>query len=149
MTPTRFRSFSPKALAFLRALKRNNKREWFKARQEQYELLLRAPLITLIEQLQSELRTFAPDLAADPKRSPYRIHRDTRFSSDKRPYKTWVAAVFPHRCLPKHEGAGLYLHVAADHVWIGGGMYAPATSQLQAVREHIAGNVRRLRAIVE
>ena len=34
-------------------------------------------------------------------------------------------------------------------VWVGGGMYAPDTSQLQLVREHIAENSRRLRAIVE
>jgi len=149
VTSTRFTSFSPKALSFLRALKRNNNREWFKARQEQYELLLRAPMIELIERLASDLPRFVPELVASRKRSLYRIHRDTRFSADKKPYKTWIAAVFPHRTLPKHEGAGLYLHVSTDEVWIGGGMYAPATPQLQAVREHIASHSGQLRAIVE
>jgi uncharacterized protein (TIGR02453 family) len=57
--------------------------------------------------------------------------------------------VFPRRGLGKHQGAGLYLEVAPGWVWIGGGMYAPETSQLQAVREHIAARVPRLRAIVE
>src|SRR5204862_648186 len=76
-------------------------------------------------------------------------YRDTRFSANKAPYKTHVAAVFPCRSLPKHQGAGLYFHFSPDEVWIGGGMYAPDTAQLQAVREHIAANVRRLRAIVE
>jgi len=51
--------------------------------------------------------------------------------------------------LPKHEGAGVYFHVSPDEVWIGGGMYAPQTPQLHAVREHIAANVRQLRSIVE
>jgi uncharacterized protein (TIGR02453 family) len=51
--------------------------------------------------------------------------------------------------LPKHQGAGLYFEVAPEWVWVGGGMYAPETPQLQAVREHIAANHRRLRAIVE
>ena len=69
----------------------------------------------------------------------YRIYRDTRFSENKTPYKTHVAAVFPPRGLPKHEGAGVYFHVSPDEVWMGGGMYAPQTPQLQAVREHIAG----------
>jgi uncharacterized protein (TIGR02453 family) len=144
----RFTCFSPKALTFLRALKRNNDREWFRARKEQYDLLLRAPMLALIERLAVDFRAFAPELSATPK-SLYRIYRDTRFSEDKTPLKTHVAAVFPCRGLPKHQGAGLYLHVAPGEVWMGGGMYAPDTSQLQIVREHIAGNVRRFRAIVE
>jgi uncharacterized protein (TIGR02453 family) len=142
-------AFSPKALSFLRALKRNNDREWFKARKDDYEQLLRGPMLELIERLAVEFRSFAPDLVATPKASLYRIYRDTRFSEDKRPLKTHIAAVFPCRGLVKHQGAGLYLHVAPDEVWVGGGMYAPEPAQLVAVREHIAANVRRLRSIVE
>lgn len=141
--------FSAEALAFLRTLKRHNDREWFKPRKERYELLLRRPMAALIERLAIDLRGFAPDLVASPKASLYRIYRDTRFSEDKSPYKTHIAAVFPRRGLPKHQGAGLYFEVAPDGVWVGGGMYAPDTSQLQAVREHLATNVQRLRSIVE
>ena len=148
MSP-RFTRFPPKALAFLRALKRHNDREWFKARKEEYELLLRAPMVALIERLAADFRTIAPDLVADPRRSMYRIYRDTRFSEDKRPLKTHIAAHFPHRDLPKNQGAGLYLEVAAGWVWVGGGFYSPETSDLHAVREHIAANSRHLRAIVE
>jgi uncharacterized protein (TIGR02453 family) len=142
-------SFSPRALSFLRALKRNNDRDWFKARKEQYETLLRAPMIAMIEQLAVEFRAFAPDLVASPKASLYRIYRDTRFSDNKAPLKTHIAAIFPPRGLPKHQGAGLYFHIAPDEVWIGGGMYAPDTSILQAEREHIAANSKRLRSIIE
>ncbi len=145
----RFTCFPPKALAFLRALKRNNDREWFRARKAQYELLLRAPMIALIERLAGDFTRFAPDLVATPKASLYRIYRDTRFSENKAPLKTHLAAVFPPRGLPKHQGAGLYLHIAPDEVWIGGGMYTPDTAQLLSVREHIAANLRRFRAIVE
>jgi uncharacterized protein (TIGR02453 family) len=148
MKTTPFR-FDPKAIAFLRALKRNNDREWFRARKEQYELLLRGPMIELIERLAVDFRTFAPDLVATPKTSLYRIYRDTRFSGNKAPLKTHVAAVFPRRGLAKRQGAGLYLHIAPDGVWVGGGMYAPDTSQLHAVRGHITAHVRQLRAIVE
>jgi uncharacterized protein (TIGR02453 family) len=141
--------FSPEALAFLRALKRNNDREWFRARKERYEALLRGPMVSLIERLAVDFRTFAPDLVADPKTSLFRIYRDTRFSENKAPLKTNVAAAFRCRGLGRHHGAGLYLEVAPQWVWVGGGMWAPDTSQLHAVREHIASNVRRLRAIVE
>jgi uncharacterized protein (TIGR02453 family) len=141
--------FTSQAIAFLRALKRNNNREWFKARKERYDTLLREPMIALIERLAHDFEAFAPDLVAHPKVSLYRIYRDTRFSENKAPLKTHVAAVFPCRSLAKHQGAGLYLEVATGWVWVGGGMYAPETSTLQAVREHIAANLRRFRAIVE
>jgi uncharacterized protein (TIGR02453 family) len=139
---------TPDALAFLRALKRHNDRQWFKPRKEQYETLLRAPMIALVERLATDFRGFAPELIASPKTSLYRIYRDTRFSENKAPYKTHIAAVFPPRGLQKHQGAGLYFHVSPSEVWVGGGMYSPDTSQIQAVREHIAANVKRLRSIV-
>jgi uncharacterized protein (TIGR02453 family) len=141
--------FPPDAVRFLRALKRNNRREWFQPRKEEYEAKVRAPMIAIIEQLAVDFRTFAPELVASPKVSLYRVYRDTRFSEDKTPYKTHIAASFPWRGLPKHEGAGMYFHVAPDEVWIGGGMYAPSSPQLHAVREHIAGNVKRLRRIID
>jgi len=106
-------------------------------------------MTVIVERLAHDFRGFAPELVASPKVSMYRIHRDTRFSENKTPYKTHVAAVFPPRGLPKHEGAGVYFHVSPEEVWIGGGMYAPQTPQLQAVREHIAANVKQLRSIVE
>jgi uncharacterized protein (TIGR02453 family) len=141
--------FGPDALTFLRGLKRNNRREWFQPRKERYETLVRQPMMAIVERLADDLRPFAPEVIADPKSAIYRIYRDTRFSSDKTPYKTHIAASFPWRGLPRHEGAGLYFHVSPAEVWIGGGMYAPQSAQLHLVRQHIASNPQRLRSIVE
>ena len=107
------------------------------------------PLAASVERRADGFRAFAPELIASPKVSLYRIYRDTRFSENKTPYKTHAAAVFPTRGLPKHEGAGAYVQIAPDGVWIGGGMYMPQAPQLLAVREHIATHLRQLRAIVE
>jgi uncharacterized protein (TIGR02453 family) len=142
-------TFPAETLRFLRALKRNNRREWFNAHRDDYEAHVRQPMTAIVERLAVDLRAFAPELVASPKLSMYRIYRDTRFSADKKPYKTHIAAVFPTRGLPKHEGAGAYFHISPDEVWIGGGMYMPQPQQLVAVREHIATHVRQLRAIVE
>jgi uncharacterized protein (TIGR02453 family) len=141
-------SFSPKTLSFLRALKRNNDREWFNARREQYETDVRAPMVAVVERLAQDFRTVAPEFVADPKTSLFRQWRDTRFSENKTPLKTNVAATFPHRALGRMQGAGLYFEVAPTWVWIGGGIYAPDTSQLQALREHIAERHEDLDAIV-
>jgi uncharacterized protein (TIGR02453 family) len=130
--------FSNDTLKFLRALKRNNNREWFRDRRVEYDRHVREPMIAVIEQLAKDFQRVAPQLVASPKTSLYRIYRDTRFSADKTPLKTHAAAVFPWRGLARHEGAGLYFEVAPGWVWAGGGMYAPPPPQLVRVREHIA-----------
>ena len=142
-------SFSNKTLSFLRALKRNNDRAWFNARRDEYEAHVRGPMVAIVEQLAVDFRSFAPELMVDPKVSLFRPWRDTRFSGDKAPLKTNVAAVFPNRTLGRMNGAGLYFEVAPTYVWIGGGLYAPESAQLHAVREHIAANYRQLDAVVK
>lgn len=143
--------FTPRMLAFLRALERNNDREWFKANKARYDEHVRGPMLAVIDRLARDLPQFAPDLVASPD-SLYRIYRDTRFSGDKRPLKTHVAASFFSRRLPRRAGAGLYFHIdpnADREVWIGGGTYAPEPHELRRIREHIAARHRRFRTIVE
>jgi len=141
--------FTPQTLSFLRALKRNNNREWFRARREAYETHVRRPMIALVERLAPELARFAPELVASPKVSLYRVYRDTRFSPDKTPLKTHAGAIFPCRGLPKHSGAGFYVEIAPRRVLIAGGIYAPQPPELHAVREHLAHHYRRFLSIAE
>ena len=105
-------------------------------------------MIQAIERLAVDMGKFAPELTADPKKSLYRIYRDTRFSGDKTPLKTNAAAVFPPRGFPRHEGAGLYFEVAPGWTWIGGGLYMPPSSTLHAIRARIASSHPRLHRIV-
>ena len=140
--------FSKDTLAFLTRLKRNNRREWFMPRKDEYERVVRQPMLAILDRLASDMRAIAPELIVGPK-SMYRIYRDVRFSENKQPYKTHVAASFWHRTLGKGGGAGMYFHIAPDGVWVGGGMYAPEMPQLHKVREQIAANVRHFRSIVE
>jgi uncharacterized protein (TIGR02453 family) len=149
MAATTSLCFTPRTLAFLRGLKRNNDRGWFAAHKEEYERDVRAPMAALVERLAADLRRFAPDLVASPRVSLYRIYRDTRFSENKSPYKTQVGAIFPHRDLPKHQGAGLYLEIGPAGTMIAGGVYMPQPPDLHALREHLAGNHARFRALVE
>lgn len=141
--------FTPETLVFLERLAQNNDREWFRKHRDDYEAHVRGPMVALVERLADDLPAVAPNHAANPKTSIYRLHRDTRFSANKAPFKTHVAAIFPHRALPKHEGAGLYVHVAADQVLVGGGLYRPQPRQLRRLRQHIADHAEELRALTE
>ena len=77
--------FSVETLRFLRALKRNNRREWFNAHRDDYEAYVRRPMTAIVERLAEDFRAVAPELVASPKVSIYRIYRDTRFSENKTP----------------------------------------------------------------
>jgi uncharacterized protein (TIGR02453 family) len=140
--------FTPKTLGFLRSLKRNNNRHWFKARREQYDRHVHEPMAAVVERLAADFRSFAPELIASRRLSLFRIYRDTRFSHDKRPLKTHAAAVFRTRELPKPQGAGLYFEIAPGWVWIGGGMWRPEPPELVRIRAHIAQSWPELRRVV-
>jgi uncharacterized protein (TIGR02453 family) len=144
-----FAAFPEEGLRFLRALKRNNNREWFQKHKTNYEQHIQQPMTALIQSLHADFQQFAPEVIATPKLSAYRIYRDTRFSKDKSPYKTHVAAVFPRSGLGKHEGAGFYLHLATDELLIGGGLYMPLPEDLRAVRSRILEHPRKFLNIVE
>ena len=70
-------------------------------------------MVAVIERLAVDFGRFAPELDASPKRCIYRIYRDTRFSDDKTPLKTQIAASFRWRGLPRGRSAGLYLEVTS------------------------------------
>jgi uncharacterized protein (TIGR02453 family) len=138
------RVFTSDTLRFLRSLKRTNNREWFAARRDRYERDVRGPMIALIEQLAIDFRRVAPEIVASPKLSLYRIYRDTRFSEDKSPLKTQIAASFRWRGADKGRAAGLYLEVNPGWVWMGGGFYAPEPPDLVRIREHIAATFPKI-----
>src|SRR5262245_13677571 len=94
--------FPQSGLAFLRKLKKNNNREWFHEHKSDYEEHVRQPMVEIVEFLAGQFSRFAPEIVAAPKVSLYRINRDTRFSKDKSPYKTHIAASFPQKGLEKH-----------------------------------------------
>jgi len=141
--------FQPAMLTFLRALKAHNDRTWFAEHREQYERDVHQPMMQFVEWMGALLPRFAPDLVASPRVSLYRIYRDTRFSPDKTPFKTQVGALFPHRDLSRHGGAGLYLEIGPAGCMVAGGIYMPQPDELLALREHLAANTKRFRALVE
>jgi uncharacterized protein (TIGR02453 family) len=85
-----FPGFSPDAIQFLADLALNNDRAWFTPRKAEYERLLKSPMEALVGALAERLEARQVPLLADPRRSPFRIYRDTRFSRDKSPYITKV-----------------------------------------------------------
>ena len=144
-----FAGFPPEALTFLRSLKRNNKREWFQPRKHVYDEKVRGPMMELVETLNAGLHGFAPHHVNDPAKAIYRIYRDTRFSNDKTPYKTHIAAIFPRRGHQKHASAGYYVGVSPEGVEVAGGIYMPGPQELIALRTWLAEHHAHFREAAE
>jgi len=126
--------FRPEALAFLRNLAKHNDRAWFQPRKAQFEAELKEPMLAVVRKITDAMAEFAPNHVRPAEKSLFRIYRDTRFSNDKRPYKTHVAAWWTHTGFEKTSGAGYYFHVSAKEVIIAAGSYMPEKEQLAAIR---------------
>ncbi len=144
-----FIGFPKDGIDFLRRLKRNNNRLWFEKHKAEYEADVKLPMQSLIASLHPFFDSFAPEFDVNPKRSLFRIYRDIRFSKDKTPYKTHVAAHFVLRGKPKGiEGSGYYLHIEPGSIFLGGGIYMPDGDQLKKIRRVIAGQPKTFLSIV-
>jgi uncharacterized protein (TIGR02453 family) len=143
-----FPGFPPETLAFLSELKENNDRNWFEPRKGQYEEQVKAPMLALVEALNTAALDFAPDYITEPKKAVFRIYRDVRFSKNKLPFKTNIAAGLHRQSLPKGESAGFYLHLDPTELFIAGGVWMPQPELLKLLRAHIAAHHEEFRQIL-
>lgn len=140
--------FRAEGLKFLRGLARHNDRAWFEPRKAVYERELKAPMLALIEEVNDAMAGFAPEHIRPAQKCLFRIYRDTRFSADKRPYKTNVAAWWVCAGMTRTSGAGFYFHVSPKETVIAAGMYMPSPEQLLAVRRYLVEHHAELRALL-
>jgi uncharacterized protein (TIGR02453 family) len=154
MTTRSFAGFRPAALSFLRALRKNNRREWFELNRDAFERDVKGPLKAFVEELDVRFATLAPEFVGDPKSSLFRIHRDIRFSKDKSPYKTHAAFWIFHRAPGRgvgqtvDGGAGFYFHLEPGASLVAAGLWMPPRPKLQRVRDAVADSPAAWEAVV-
>jgi uncharacterized protein (TIGR02453 family) len=133
--------FTPELFKFLAELQENNNREWFAANKQRYEQHARDPFLRFIADFAPMLQEISPHFVADPSPtggSLFRIYRDTRFSADKSPYKTHMAAHFSHANSSKEVSApGYYVSLSAEGCYGGAGLWRPDPQTLGKVRDAI------------
>ena len=136
-------TLKPALFDFLRELKANNERPWFEANKARYIADVRDPMLDFIAAFAEPLAAISPHFVADPRAnggSLFRIYRDTRFSPDKRPYKTNVGAHFRHVAGKDAHAPGFYLHLDAEACFAGCGIWSPGSDALAQIRRAIADN---------
>jgi uncharacterized protein (TIGR02453 family) len=137
-----------RALRWLRQLKKNNDRTWFAAHRDVWDERIKPEWEDLVTGLIASAVRFDERYAyVDPRTCLFRLYRDTRFSNDKTPYKTRVAAWLS----PFGKGgwnAGFYMHVSPDNTVFSAGIYTPEKEALAALRLHMARDARPFERIL-
>ncbi len=131
---------------FLAQLKKHNDREWFNPRKEQYKEFVERPMEALVQAVSSECRKLGLPLHAKDKAPVMRVYRDVRFSKNKSPYKTHVAADL--RRSFSNSSVLLYLHFSPDESLLGAGVWQPDRPALLRWRQEIVAQPKRFAAVV-
>jgi uncharacterized protein (TIGR02453 family) len=137
--PPPFEGFRPGALTFFRGLAENQEKAWFTAHKAEYEDFVRAPLQSFVTALSERLEAVKLPLRGDPNRSIFRLHRDVRFSKDKRPYKTHAGAVLTRDGEKRSPGL-LYFHLDPVGSFAAAGFFRPEPQVLQRLRQGLAAD---------
>jgi uncharacterized protein (TIGR02453 family) len=106
-------------VGFFTGLELDNSKRYFEAHRRQYEADVRRPMEELVAELEPLL---GPGKL-------FRINRDIRFSADKSPYKTNIAAVV----------GSVYIHLDARQFFVATGAHMPDSAWLRRYRDAVAG----------
>ena len=134
-------------IQFLKALKKNNSKEWFDQNRKSYEQA-KENYMDFVEGILGRMKKIDTSLAdLEPKQCVFRINRDVRFSKNKDPYKTNMGASFS-KGGKKIQCAGYYFHLEPGGSFIGGGFWMPMAPELNKIRQEIDYNVEAFNKII-
>ena len=135
-------------IQFLRELQQNNNRPWFQENKARYDVL-RTIFLEEVQELIRRISLFDPEVAGlEAKDCMFRIYRDTRFSPDKTPYKTYMSA-FIAQGGRKSERGGYYIHLEPNNSILSGGVWCPQPKLLTKLRQDIYDHIEEFVAILE
>jgi uncharacterized protein (TIGR02453 family) len=138
--------FNPAFIKFFKELSKNNTAAWFNENRKTYEKEVKEPFSVFTAEMIKRIRKYEPGIAIKPADAIMRINKDIRFSKDKTPYNTYVAANISIFGKKDKSYPGFYFQLSHDMIKIYGGAYMVETATLQILRTHIAKNLTNFAA---
>jgi len=129
---------------FFLALRFNNNREFFEQNRERYERFVREPLRALAEAMGPTLIQIDPQFDVRPARVVSRIHRDTRFSHNKDPYRDFMWLSWRYTGQATADAMGFYWDVSPEAMHWGFGYYGENKQTMDRVRRRIIAKPREI-----
>ncbi len=140
--------FTKDYLEFFRKLKKHNDKKWFDANKPWYEEAVKRPFAVFVDEMIARIRREDPQVAIDAKEAIFRINRDIRFSKDKSPYKTHMAANISSEGRKSRETPGFYFQFSDDQVLIAGGAYMVESENIYKIRQAIVNHLSGFGALL-
>jgi uncharacterized protein (TIGR02453 family) len=135
---------------FLEDLQRNNTREWMHTRvnERRFDVVQRT-MLQWVSMLLLDMQDIEDTRGLKPKDCMYRIWRDTRFSSDKTPCKTYLSFIIRRGGRRNENRSAYYLQIGpGGQSFIAGGVYRPDSAHLKSIRTAIVRDGRALEGIL-
>ena len=141
-----FKGFSKKTLPFLKAIKKNNNKEWFETHRSEYEELILNPSRAFVSEMGEHLQALEPTINFSPKinKSLYRIYRDTRrMGANETPIKHRIGFIFWQGNNKRMQSSSFYMHFSPDELMVATGVRWFEKPMLDAFREYILDDAKR------
>lgn len=139
--------FSPAFLNFFKDLAKNNTTEWFNANRKTYEKEVKKPFAEFVEDMIHRIQQHEPEVKIKASDAIMRINKDIRFSKDKTPYNTHVAAIISKTGKKDKSYPGLYFQLSPEGLAIYGGAYMIENDKLEKIRGHIATHLKEFKSL--
>jgi len=141
--------FSADFFRFFDQLSENNNQEWFEDHRALYEEAVKRPFRDLVQEVLDRISSIDKELRLPVTDAMFRIQKDTRFSRDKTPFHTHMAANISQAGKKAKDCPGFFFRFAPNRITIGGGIYELEKDNLTRVRNHIEDEMDRFNAIIE
>jgi uncharacterized protein (TIGR02453 family) len=132
--------FSESFVQFFKNLSENNNTAWFDANRKTYETAVKKPFEAFVQEMISRISAHEPEVTIPAKDAIFRINKDIRFSKDKTPYNTHVAANISRFGRKDKAYPGFYFQLSHTGAQVFGGAYMPEKETLEKIRGLIAGD---------
>lgn len=134
--------FNNSFIEFFETLSKNNNTVWFNQNRNFYEISVKKPFYAFVENFITQVQNYDPEIKIKPADAIMRINKDIRFSSDKTPYKTHMAANISLYGKKDKAYPGFYFQFSHESIIIYGGSYMIESTMLNKIRTYIANNLQ-------
>ncbi len=144
-----FTGFTDETLQFFLDLRFHNHTEFFHANHERYVETVQQPFYRLIEDLAETALEIDPRMEVRPHKCLSRIHRDTRFSKDKSPYRDHLWFLFRRNAEPREKSLFYYGEFGPGRLDWGMGIWGENRDLMDAFRRKTAAYPEKMTEMIE
>ena len=143
-----FTGFTDETVQFLMDLKFHNSTDFFHTNHQRYVETVQTPFYEMIGELAPEMRRIDPLMEIRPHKCLSRIHRDTRFSRDKSPYRDHHWFLFRRAAEPRDKSLFYFFEFGPDRLAWGMGTWGENRELMDLFRKHITADPEGMMSMI-